>query len=153
MKPRNKIAVIFTFSALALACPAFSQDDDASTEAESKEEAPVNETANQIEQAAQIEAAGAEGNPVLNASDSGDAAETVEGTLRDDSYENAETDQKVANALSDQGYFAAGVGSSKEEFIEALKNFQTLNGMAPTGVITPEVLSKLGIMGDEFAPE
>jgi len=116
-------------------------------------EAPINETANQIDQAAAAQAeAGAEG-PSLDASDEGDAAETVEGDIRDQSYENSGIDQQVANALSEQGYFAAGLGDSRESFTKALKNFQTLNGMEPTGVITPEVLSKLGVLSDEFSPQ
>lgn len=116
-------------------------------------EAPINETANQIDQeAADLGQDGAEG-PSLDASDEGDGAETVEGDIRDQSYENSGVDQKVANALSEQGYFAAGLGDSLEAFTKALKNFQTLNNMEPTGVITPEVLSKLGILSDEFAPQ
>jgi len=151
MKTPVKI-VLTLIAGMTLSVPAFSQDDEGVIEGdEPKPEAPINETANQIDQEAETEAAG--GDPVLNSSDEGDAAETVEGTIRDDSYKNPEIDQKVANALSEQGYFSAGVGASREEFIQALKNFQTLNDMAPTGVITPEVLSKLGILGDEFSPE
>lgn len=122
-------------------------------EVEEKAEAPINETANQIDQEATEQAAGGDEGPSLDASDEGDAAETVEGDIRDQSYENPEIDQQVANALSEQGYFAAGLGDTREAFTKALKNFQTLNGMEPTGVITPEVLSKLGILSDEFAPE
>ena len=120
---------------------------------DAKAEAPINETANQIDQAAAAQAEGGAEGPSLDASDEGDAAETVEGDIRDQSYENPGIDQQVANALSEQGYFAAGLGDSREAFTKALKNFQTLNGMEPTGVITPEVLSKLGVLSDEFSPQ
>ncbi len=122
-------------------------------DAQPTEEAPLNETANQIDEEANLQAEEGSAAPPLNASDEGDAAETVEGDIKDQSYSNPEIDQQVANALSEQGYFASGLGDSREAFTKALKNFQELNDLEPTGVITPEVLGKLGILSDEFSPQ
>jgi hypothetical protein len=77
----------------------------------------------------------------------------VEEVKREASYSDASLDHTVAKALFDQGYFSSANADDKENFINALKNFQTLNGMAPTGEITPEVLSKLGVGESQFSPE
>lgn len=144
------------FTKIVVVCTTLAAGVDAraqSGEVDEKPEAPINETANEIDQEAAEQGAGGAEGPTLDASDEGDAAETVEGDIRDQSYENPGIDQQVANALSEQGYFAAGLGASRGAFVAALKNFQTLNGLEPTGVITPEVLSKLGISTDEFSPQ
>lgn len=146
-----------TLAALSAAVQFSAAQDPSGTEGSSgtesaarpETEAPINETANEVEQSAQA----AEAAPVLNATDEGDGAESVEGVIRDQSYENSTVDQQVANALSEQGYYSGDNSDSKEAFTQALKNFQTLNGLPVTGVITPEVLSRLGILMDEFSPQ
>jgi len=77
----------------------------------------------------------------------------VEGVRREESYGDSSLDHSVARALFEQGYFSGQDQSSKEDFVNALKNFQTLNGMEPTGEITPEVAEKLGVGSDQFSPE
>jgi hypothetical protein len=77
----------------------------------------------------------------------------VSAVEREESYSDDSLDHKVARALYEQGYFSGEDQDSKESFIKALKNFQTLSGIPPTGEITPEVLQKLGVGGDQFSPE
>lgn len=77
----------------------------------------------------------------------------VEGVRREESYGDSSLDHSVARALFEQGYFSGQDQNSKENFVNALKNFQTLNGMEPTGEITPEVAEKLGVGTDQFSPE
>lgn len=78
---------------------------------------------------------------------------TVVEAARAESYSNQSLDHSVSHALFEQGYFSGEDQNSKEAFISALKNFQTLNGMDPTGEITPEVAEKLGVGQDQFSPE
>lgn len=81
-----------------------------------------------------------------------DTSDVVE-AQREESYSDSSLDHTVSHALFEQGYFSGDNESSKEDFITALKNFQTLNGMDPTGEITPAVVEKLGVGQDQFSPE
>jgi hypothetical protein len=77
----------------------------------------------------------------------------VEEVKQEASYADPSIDHAVAKALLEQGYFSAASDDDKENFMNALKNFQTLNGLSPTGEITPEVLQKLGVGESQFSPE
>lgn len=122
-----------------------SQEDPVSQvesgESGNSEEAPSTTSESAISEQEEVAA-----NPIP---DNSDVAETQ----REESYSDDPLDKQVATALFEQGYFSGEGQNSKEEFIKALKNFQTLNGMEPTGEITPEVIGKLGLGQDQYSPE
>lgn len=101
-----------------------------------------------------MEAAAASEQAEAEVTASGASGEALEQKMEvEQSYSDPELDKKVSTALFRQGYFAGESEDSKESFVKALKNFQTLNGMSPTGEITPEVVQKLGVGEDQFSPE
>ena len=83
------------------------------------------------------------------APDSGEAVEIA----REVSFSNVRLTKAVATALASQGYFSGDWEGDREGFIKAVKNYQTLNGMKPTGVVAPQLAESLGVGADQYSPD
>ncbi len=144
-KKYTKSILVVTITQLAIAATALSSAEEPA-QVSTPESAPAEVVAPENQEAVLSEEEQVTADPVED-------TDEVEEVKRESSYADPSTDHAVARALFEQGYFSSATADDKENFTNALKNFQTLNGLAPTGEITPEVLSKLGIGQSQFSPE